>query len=176
MSTAIRTVRATAPLAARLGALALGLVAVLALSLGLAGTASASTGTGETVWAPARITEFTMSSGDRWADSNAERLGRSGFVVTANGQFGMWQPDNYPQLVGTINPDGTFYASASATYGSTGSNSTEVQGRLVDNGDGTATISFTYTAGAVDAAVVNGTQFGSSRTKAYHATVELARV
>jgi hypothetical protein len=63
------------------------------------------------------------------------------------------------------------YASASATYGSAGSNSTEVQGQLVDNGDGTATISFTYTAGAVDAAVVNGTQFGSSRTKAYHRQV-----
>jgi hypothetical protein len=122
---------------------------------------------------PASIPSFTMVAGQpQWEATNRNRLARSVFAVSADGRFAMVQPDGYPTLTGTISSDGTFRASASSSFGSGGNTNTEIQGQLIVGGDAVR-LNLTYTAGSTTAAVVNGTPFGSSNTKAYRAMMTM---
>ncbi len=161
------------------------LVAGAAIAVSGAGVASAAAAAPAEVTAPASAAQtltltpvaipgFEWVSGNpQWAQPSFDRLGRSVFQIDDSGNFVMHQPDGYPALVGTVAADGTFQAAASSTAGANGSVTVEALGQLVVS-DGALFMQLTYVSGATTAAVVNGTAFGDSRVKAYHATIQLS--
>ena len=111
----------------------------------------------------------------QWAQPTRDRLSRTVFQLTSDGQFAMVQPDGYPTLVGTVGQDGTITASVASSVGSTGSTTSEMYGQL--SRDGAASVlELRYISGATLAAMVNGTAFGSSSVKAFTATVALRKL
>lgn len=131
----------------------------------------AGTRTGARTMAPARITGFTWMGGrQQWKQASYDRLMRSSFTVSGT-RFVMRQPDGYDTLVGTISADGTFRATKTHSYGSTGNIAIEVLGHL-DWGS-TPTMNISYAANSAMSANINNTPFGSTNGKAYRATIML---
>lgn len=129
---------------------------------------------------PTEVDDFEWISGQsRWANANASRLERTVFqFVPDTGEFFMIQPDGYPTLAGTYIVDDDVVevqASYDTTTGYTGSTHVEMAGQMVVQDD-ELVLQLHYVAGGTIAAVINGSEFGSSSAKAYMATVTLDEV
>ena len=151
----------------------------VAVSLAGAGTAAAapqvataafrSAGISSGTYTPEKLTSFTWESGlAAWEGPSRNRLMRTTFRISGS-TFTMIQPDGYGTLRGSIDSDGRFEASKHTSTGNVGTTDAHVMGALSDD-----SISLTYTSGATTAAVVNGTAYGESRTKAFQAELTVS--
>ncbi|MGI5125419.1 hypothetical protein ACQEVB_01265 [Pseudonocardia sp. CA-107938] len=149
--------------------------AVALAGAGVADAAPASSTAARTSFTltPTAISEFTWVAGqESWKQASYARLGRTVFVVGADGSFSMRQPDGFPTLTGRIDDDGAFEASWGSRTGYTGTQNAEVSGQMQVDGQA-VTMRITYTSGMAMAAAVNGQQFGTNSSKAFRATLTL---
>jgi hypothetical protein len=126
------------------------------------------------------ISQFSQIRGQAsWVPNARTRVARSVWVFNKNGSFSFntvdVRSDLYP-LVGRFTVRGStisFAATRRSTIGAS-SNVADISG-TVDFSGRVPVLRFTWSSGAVSAAVVNNQQFGSNTLSAYKATVTLGR-
>jgi hypothetical protein len=131
-------------------------------------------------FAPVQINEWTWHQGNlAWEQDNLSRLGRSVWVLdTDTGEAAMIQPDGYPTLVGTFTSQGqqlTMQGNFFSSAGATGSITAEFYAE-VDFSSGVLLMRIWYVSGSTLAAVINGTDFGSTNERFYEAALQLTQL
>lgn len=111
------------------------MIALLLIALTGAGVASADPAPVYDL-KPTEPRSFSLIKGQpQWGRQDVDRLGRTVFRFSTDGQFAMIQPDGYPSPIGAYGADGTVHATASRSVGNTGSTTVELYGQLHRDGD-----------------------------------------
>jgi hypothetical protein len=156
----------------------------LALAAVATGLMTASAEARTVTLAPARITQFQWLAGNTaWEQPSLSRLARTRWVLDDAGNAVMYEPDGYPTLRGRFARQGSrlvLRGSWSFTTGYSGSTVAEYVA-VIDASGRTPTMRIVFSAGQTLAAVLNCgpggcSRFGSSRTKAFAASLTLRAV